>query len=209
MSPILVAGTNSWKDKDDADWYCPGHPFGTFLWKNGCTPDFDGTPGTKLAKPFIWSTDLAGVPFLTKKRDWAAGGAALAYFVMLKRQRPGSATAILAHSHALQIAAYAAYEHDLKIQTLITIGSPLRADMKDQYAALRANTQYWLHLHSDGSDKWQWFGEMFDGHFGIVRETPLADKNDFVPGVGHSELLRDPAQFHYWTDRGWLNQLKG
>lgn len=203
MNPILVAGTWAWQDDGKTNWFCPGHPFGQFLTEQGFPPTYDGD------KPFIWSTDLAGVPFFTSKKDWAAGGAALAYFVKEKLQCPGEQTAIIEHSHGLQVVAYAAAEHDLKINTLISVGSPIRKDMQKQYEALRSNTKYWLHIHSDKSDHMQWFGELFDGHFGIVRETPLADRNDFVPKVGHSDLLYYPNLYHFWKDKGWLLHLKG
>lgn len=206
MEPFLVAGTGSWKDDGRVDWYCPGHPFGRFLQEQGVTPTWDGS------RPFVWSTDLGGVPW-TGKSDWAAGGAALAYFVMAFQKRAANRTAVIAHSHGLQVAAYAAAEHGLKIQTLITVGSPIRNDLKAQYQALRANTAYWLHIHSDGSDRWQWRGELFDTlnpfRWRVRRDAPLADKNDFVPKVGHSDLLRDPTQYHNWVERGWLDLLKG
>jgi hypothetical protein len=206
MHPILVAGTGSWKDQNDQDWYCPGHFFGQFLTAQGCGPTYDGN-GTP--KPFVWSTDLAGIPFITNDKDWAAGGAALAYFIKSQRQCPAEETALIVHSHGLQVAAYAAAEHGLKARVLISMGSPIRKDMAARYATLRSQVGYWLHVHSDGSDRFQWFGELFDGHLGIVRTTPLADRNDFVPKVGHSELLRDPQQYHHWVDRKWVDLLKG
>lgn len=203
MQPVLVAGTNSWMDDGRCDWYCPGHPFALFLESHGCAPMFNGP------RPFVWTTDLAGIPFFTNRKEWSAGGAALAYFVMAMNRAPKAETAVIAHSHGLQVAAYAAAEYDLKIHTLVTVGSPIRKDMAKQYKALRLNTRYWLHVHSDCSDRWQWLGEMFDGHFGIVRDCVLADRNAYVRGVGHSELLRDPVQYHYWLKAGWLDQLKG
>lgn len=209
MQPFLVAGTGSWKDNQDADWYCPGHLFGQFLTQQGVAPIYDVNG---KARPFVWSTDLGGTPW-TGKKDWAAGGAALAYFVMARQGRAAPFTAAIVHSHGLQVAAYAAAEHGLKFKTLISVGSPIRADLTEEYKALRANTGYWLHLHSDGSDRWQWLGELFDqGNpftWRIVRDCPFADRNDFVPHVGHSQLLRDPAQYHFWIDRKWIDVLKG
>lgn len=206
MRPILVAGTGSWRDDGAVDWYCPGHAFGAFLRAEGVEPLYDGDGDA--CRPFIWSTDLAGLPFFTNRKDWAAGGAALAYFIKSCRRLPGARTALIVHSHGLQVAAYAAAEHGLKVDTLISVGSPIRKDLTAPYEALRHQTRFWLHIHSDWSDRWQWFGELFDGHFGIVRESALADRNDFVPKVGHSEILREPAQFHHWTERGWLKLLQ-
>lgn len=206
MNPILVAGTWGWKDNGTVEWYCPGHPFGQFLAAQGHAPVYDGN------KPFEWSTGLNGT-FWTGRRDWQAGGAALAYFC---RSLGRAHVDIIGHSHFLQVVAFAAAEHDLKIDTLISVSSPIRKDMAAEYAALRKNTRYWLHLHSDGSDKMQWLGELFDGGWRswipggdarIVRSAPLADRNDFVPGVGHSDLLYRPEQYHHWVDRGWLAAL--
>jgi hypothetical protein len=203
MHPILVAGTNGFSGMGDHDWFCPGHQFGQFLADQGVSPTYDDGP-----RPFIWTTDLDGLPGRGTK-DWQAGGAALSYFVRLYMQFPSWRTALIVHSHGLQVAAFAAKEHDLKIQTLISMGSPIREDLSDAYKALRANTKVWLHVHSDSSDRFQILGELFDGRHSIVREAPLADKNDFVPKVGHTELLRDKSQYHYWVDRGWVGLLKG
>jgi hypothetical protein len=104
---------------------------------------------------------------------------------------------------------YACADHDLKVGTLISVGSPVRKDMMCVAKRARGNIGTWIHVHSDGSDRWQWFGELFDGHFGIVREHPLADRNDSVPGVGHGNLLRQPQHFHYWVDRKWVDPMKG
>jgi hypothetical protein len=206
MRPVLIAGTDSWKADGAVDWYCPTSNFARFLESHGVAPLFNS------GQPFIWSTDLSGVPFLTagNHRDWQAGGAALAYYVMFKEggALPGNETALVAHSHGLQVALYACATFGLKVNTLISVGSPVRKDMMDVARIARPNISHWLHLHSDYSDRWQWLGEMFDGHFGIVREHPLADKNDAVPHVGHSDILRDPVDYHLWLDRGWLTWLQ-
>lgn len=73
----------------------------------------------------------------------------------------------------------------------------------------RANVRYWLHIHSDRSDRWQWLGTLFDGRLGIIRPAVLADRNDCIKNVGHSELLRNPQYFSLWLERGWLDLLKG
>lgn len=205
MTPtILVAGTWAWKDNGATDWYCPGHPFGVFLGEHGVKVCYDG------AKPFVWSTGLGGVPLITGKTVWPAGGAALAYF---QDECKCDAPNAIVHSHGLQVAAYAAAEHGMRFKTLISVSSPIRNDMAERYAALRKNTGYWLHIHSDASDEWQWRGELFDTlnpfKWRVHRTAPLADKNDFIPKVGHSDVLYDPTKYHYWIERGWLDSLKG
>jgi hypothetical protein len=63
----------------------------------------------------------------------------------------------------------------------------------------RPNIGYWTHVHSDNSDKTQWFGEFLDGAFGIVRAHPLADLNVKIPKVGHSDILRQSKNFLHWN----------
>jgi hypothetical protein len=199
MKTILVAGTDAWAETVAGRWYCPGSPYAAFLQAHAVEPVFGGDAAAP--QPFIWSTDLDGLPFRRKHVQWSAGGAALAYFA---RTTP---IAIVAHSHGLQVVLYACARYGLRIDRLISVSSPVRNDMAAVAAAARPNIGRWLHLHSDGSDRWQWFGELFDGHFGVVRAHPLADKNDAVPGVGHTGVLEDAANFHYWTERDWLTWL--
>lgn len=200
MSVILVAGTNSWDNDGAVDWYVPGHAFETMLKANGVEVVSDGD------LPFIWSTDADGV-LGDRNVDWAAGGAALSYFARMKGVDKG--VDVIAHSHGLHVVLYAVAKFGLKVNTLISMGSPIRKDMLKLAKQARLNIKMWVHVHSDGSDRWQWLGELFDGHFGIVREHALADRNDFVKKVGHSELLRDPLEYHYWKDKGWLKLLCG
>ncbi len=207
MHPILIAGTGSWADDGRVDWYAPQSPFAQFLSAQQLSPTFG--PGPAGPAPFIWSTSLAGIPLVSRKATWSAAGAALAYFTAVTADVRGPETAVIAHSHALQVVLYACAEQGLRVAALISVGSPVRADMQAVAARARPRIGHWLHIHSDGSDRWQWFGELFDGHCGIVRAHPLADVNDTVPGVGHSTLLRDPAQQHHWLDRRWLAPLNG
>ncbi len=211
MPVILIAGTGSWKP-GVTDWFTPGSPFSKFLIANGVFPVFGERTDASKYRPFTWSTDLGGVGFGSNDlRVWEAAGENLYDYVVPpmvpEYQIAGKDTNLIAHSHGLQVALFACAA-GLKVNTLISVGSPIREDMAATAKAARLNIKTWIHIHSDNSDRWQWFGELFDGHFGIVRESPLADKNDFVKGVGHSELLRDEKQFHFWIERGWLGSLK-
>lgn len=201
MKLVLIAGTNSWDGDTAIDWYCPEHPFARMLKAGNLEPLYDSN------RPFIWSTDVDGLPGDRKNHiDWQSGAAALSYFM---RMNDLTEMDVIAHSHGLQVALFAAATYGVKIRKLVSMGSPVRKDMEAVAKAARFSIKEWLHVHSDKSDKWQWLGEMFDGKLGIVREHPLADKNDFVPKVGHSELLRDETKYHFWKDKGWLDFLKG
>jgi hypothetical protein len=107
----------------------------------------------------------------------------------------------------MQVALFAAAS-GLKIRTLITVAGPVRKDMREVAAKARGNIHRWVHVASDSSDRWQWMGTLFDGKLGIIREHPLADRNVRIKDVGHSQLLRDPAQFHHWTEQKLLEELR-
>ncbi len=206
LHPILVPGTWSWRDDRRVDWYCPGHPFGQFLADHGVAPCW--FPSQRGPQPFVWTTQLDGLIFRMHRLDWAAGGAALAYYTIARCQTPGDETAIIAHSHGLQVVLFACAEEGLRVRVLISVGSPVRRDLWSVAQQARPQIQTWLHVHSDASDRWQWLGEIGDGLLGIVRAHPLADRNTCVPRVGHSRLLRDPTCYHEWVDRGWIRLLR-
>jgi hypothetical protein len=211
VHPILVAGTGSYNDDDRVDWYTPTSPFARFLASQSLAPAFEhwrDTSDLTRQAPFIWSTSLAGIPLISRKATWSAAGTALAYFIAVTADVRGAQTAVIAHSHGLQVVLYACAERGIKIAQLISVGSPVRKDMEPIAQRARPLIGHWLHIHSDRSDQWQWFGELFNGHFGIVRAHPLANRNDAVARVGHSQLLRDPACQSYWLDRGWLMPLR-
>jgi hypothetical protein len=53
------------------------------------------------------------------------------------------------------------------------------------------------------------WGSLFDGRFGIHREHPFAHWNSKVPNADHGSILRDPAKFPLWLEKGWLDYWKG
>lgn len=198
---VAVPGT--WQNRAPDPWTLYTSPISRYLaaWAKNL--------GGTATMPYGWTT---GLDFERGHHDdWIAGGEALFYY-LVPPLRPADAwppaeTVVVTHSHGLQVALYAA-SYGLKIDRLIDIAGPVRADMMDVAKLARPNIRRWLHVHSDCSDKWQWLGEMFDGHLGIVREHPLADINDGVPHVGHAGVLRDSGDFHFWPDRGWTTFLQ-
>jgi hypothetical protein len=211
MKTVLIAGTHAWRNDGRQEWYCPGSPFATFLESQHVSPLFVPDTVTEKPQPFVWSTAIGGVGWGSGDLvAWAAAGVSLFQLVVPplcpERRVPAAGLALIAHSHGLQVALYACAA-GLKVDTLISVSSPIRKDMTATAQRARPNIRHWLHLHSDGSDKMQWLGELFDGHLGIVRAHPLADVNEATPGVGHSDVLNRPEDFHYWVDRGWLKGL--
>jgi hypothetical protein len=207
---VVVPGTGAWADT----WYRPPSPWYEMMKSAGFEPVSSG------GRPFVWTTNVTGYKFwrrwfgsrfLTDQhRDWEAGGVNLYAWVVPplapQLRVPPLETHVIAHSHGLQVALYAC-SHGLKIQTLISIGSPIRHDMAEVARLARPNIRFWLHIYSDDSDRWQWFGEVGDGALGIVRESPFADVNQCVPRSGHSKILNDPTWFHVWPQ--WQEMIRG
>jgi hypothetical protein len=50
---------------------------------------------------------------------------------------------------------------------------------------------------------------LFDGHFGVVRQQPYADRNVLIADVSHSRLLREPELFPLWESEGLFAFLRG
>ena len=208
MTPrvVLIAGTGSWKPGVQ-DWFIPGSPFTAFLRAHGVEV-VAGTNG----RPFTWSTGVGGIGFGDEDhRVWQGAGENLYDYIVPPfcpdRRIPIAETNIIAHSHGLQVALYACAA-GLGVDTLISVGSPIRKDMDTTARLARRYIRRWIHVHSDRSDRWQWYGTLFDGAFGIKREHPLADVNVGIPKVGHSTILRDPAMFTHWQERGLLAALQ-
>lgn len=203
-------GTHGFRGEEILDrkqWYHPDSDFVHYMNEEG-----EGDYLFPL-EPFIWSSDLDGLAALDEGHhtDWIAGGYALRDHlqpIAAPDAVPLPHRNIIAHSHGLQVVAYALARAGLRINTLVTVGSPIRADMEAAYKRMRANVNYWLHLYSDETDHMQWFGELGDGHIGIQRTTPYADSNQFTAGVGHSDILFVPKDFHLWKDSGWLDTLR-
>lgn len=206
---IAIGGTWAWNGSSKGQWYDPDSPWSANMRLKGFQHHhlLTGSP-----RPFVWDTDLEGVQFWRRwfgrpsTLDWQTAGMNLfAYCVppiFPSAQIPPCNLNIIAHSHAMQVVAFGAAD-GLKVNTLITVGSPIRADMLDVYRRARPNIGFWWHFHSDYSDHVQWLGEFADGRLGIVRQQPFADQNVGLPGVGHSNILKDMQLF----DAVWSGPL--
>lgn len=202
MKVCLVAGTHGFRGQDhQGQWWWPTSPFAQLL-------EAAGVEVLGKGRPFVWTTDVNGV--VGEKIDWRVGGENLYQYLVpslctAARVAPAE-TAVVAHSHGLQVALFAAAA-GLKIASLVSVCSPVRGDMFKVAEAARPNIAHWTHIYSPG-DFWQGSGELNDGHFGIVRTHPLADRNEKADDVGHTGVLEDPRHFPLWTLRGWVNCLR-
>jgi len=185
---ILVPGTHAW-DGFRKDWYSPGAPFHDFI---------PTVPGHELVcpdAPFVWSSRLGGVGFGDDDLVvYHAAGVNLYHYAVPPRC-PDKMIApedlvVISHSHGLQVVLYAA-ARGLKIDLLIDISGPVRADMFVTATKAKLNIKRWVHLYGGRKDRWQWLGGLFDGNVGIVRKHPLAENLE-VPKADHSMVTRDP-----------------
>lgn len=175
-------------------------------------------------RPFTWSCDLNGHRFWRHwlgmndpHRDWIAGGYALSYYLWPVHQEADEYVAvrernILAHSHGGQVVFYAAAYGGLRINRLLTVGTPIRRDMQAVIEKARPNIRQWLHVRGD-DDAVALFGGIGDGRASFSRDFEQdpsrgPDWTDIVPGVGHSGVLHDPTMFYRWHHCAWIEFLK-
>lgn len=211
MIPILaIPGTWGWRGSSAGQWYDPASPWSAFLRSRGLD-HLHVLRGDH--RPFVWTTDVNGQQFwrrwfglAPKVNDWQVAGINLyAYCVpplAADRCVPPEELHIVCHSHGLQGVLFACAE-GLRVNTLISVGSPVREDLFPVADRARPHIGFWWHFYSDGSDRWQWLGEIGDGHFGRVRRHPFADMNVGLPNAGHTGILTNPALF----DDAWSGPI--
>lgn len=206
---LLVQGTHSYGRSTELQWWQCGSPFCEFLKAEGF--EIIGAPPDE---PYFWDTDLDGVGLFGRARrhaSWIDAGDKLALYVrhLMRARRIRLADVnIIAHSHGLQPVAYACARFGLEINSLLSISSPPRADLRETYLAALPRIRRWRHVYSDGGDRLQWLGTLFDGHRGIVRKINLPGVlNVHVPRVAHSRLLNDAREL--LKINGDLDFLKG
>lgn len=201
---IAVVGTGGFSRVED--WDNTNSNLSKFLLEKDCE-QLIANP----LKRFMWSTMVDGID----KTDstWDASGRALADYItpplLGKSLLEPKDTYIISHSHGGNVVAYACAKYGLKINGLITVGTPIRKELDDVYKAAATNITRHLHLYAGWRDYWQTLGAMFDGRWGIHRKHPYATINGKVPGGNHGSILRDPTFFHLWLDKGWLEFWKG
>lgn len=197
---IATAGT--FAINREVEWYQPDSDFSKFLLDNGCKQ-----LETNPLKRYMWSTALDGVG--DANDTWDAAGRALAHYIVPpllgKSLVKPEDTYIIAHSHGGNVVAYACGKYGLKVNGLVTVGTPIRGDLYDVYKSALPNITRHLHIYAGWRDYWQLWGALFDGRFGIHREHPFAHRNERVPEGDHGSVLRDPKFFPLWTERGWLD----
>lgn len=207
-----AAGTFEFAEREDpAQWFNAGSAWSRYMRAHGFEP---ADPND----PFVWSTDIngldgwrrllpsLGLPPKGDHADWVAGGKSLKW---RQRHFAYEDRGVFAYSNAGQVAAYALAD-GLQIPWLVTIATPVRADMADVWRAARPNVGCWLALRASRLDPVMLLGSLGDGRLSIRRpqDHALADLNAGVATMRHGLVLSDPGHFDHWEDRGWLEMLR-
>jgi hypothetical protein len=207
---VAVPGTWGWRDKGKPDaWFQPTSEFAKAMARAGIVP--------LRERPFLWTTRINGTEWWRRwfswivpkgfetgdMLDWEAAAEALRWYC----EAEGTPDVVIAHSHAGQVATMAAAD-GLKIPLLITVCTPVRADLSVVYERARANVGTWRHLYAEGGDPIQWWGSFGDGEVAATRLMRWAHENHGVPGTDHSRLLNDPRLIREWTECGWLGETQ-
>lgn len=190
---LPIAGTWAWNDawcmRDDS-------PFALMMAREGFAP-----LRAQDGRRFRWSTALDGL--FGDDRHWLAGTDALYYFLQTV---PLEHRNFIAHSHGGQLPLHLASQ-GVQIRSLITVGTPKRADVDSEAAAKNIGT--WLHIYDLKRDWIQWLGQVGDKQLNAERSFRIPRVvNHPLTGIGHSKILRDERFLHYWTANGWLDVLR-
>jgi hypothetical protein len=139
-------------------------------------------------------------------QGWFYAGRSLSYYLdgVLPEER-----IVVAHSHGGQVALHAAAS-GLYIHRLLTIGTPVRADMAPIARQARANIGKWWHVSDLESDPMAILGMFGDGDVGGRRTFALTavDRNVRLEGIRHSRMLNDPKVFRLWPKAGLIRFLR-
>lgn len=210
MSVFLpIAGTWGWKGHTTTgQWWQPDSPVLRYL-------EDHQLAHIAPHRPFIWTTSLNGAigrVFGGGTQDWDTGGANLNSYFRPIFELPDEDTYVpiaqrnvWLHSHAIGVAAFAMECYDLKLNRIVSIGSPIRKDIEAMIASAATKKLFtgWLHVWAKG-DKWQFMGEWFDKRLGTHRQLEVNGvcNREIAPKYLHSAILNKPALFPGLIEEG-------
>lgn len=200
-----IAGTWGHAGEGSYAWWKPGSVFIANLKAAGLDVVSDGDF-------FDWSTALDGVS--GHNDDWETSGKALYWFWVAHGRGPLS---LIAHSHGAQVVAYAlaysaAVSDPMRLEHLVTAGSPVRGDMQSTWSQVRPLIADWTHLYTDElirppSDlPYQELGSLpILPSFPFTRLMPQATRNiEVIPATTHHGLVWPKL----WLDHNLSQYLK-
>lgn len=203
---VLVHGTHGLGN----GWYQPASPFRQMLAAGGI-------PTIDQARPFGWIGNLDGLRW-KQHTEWRYWGQAFTWYVrdtLREHSLPALDTpvSVVAHSHGGNLLAYAVAEYKLPVDIVVTIATPVRADLTEHYKAMRAAARRWVHVASDETSGWGWqqLGQFTWRHplrwLFPMRQMPEAHLNLYERGFGHGDMVRDPWMWYpehcNWRDQAF------
>jgi hypothetical protein len=195
---IPIPGTDAWdEDENNFQWWERGSEHQRHMATQGLVLHACGA--------LEWSTALDGVP--TRKNHVIWKGAAKHLLCHLERV-PLAQRNLIAHSHGGNVV-FHALAYGLRINNLITVGTPVRADMEPIILQGLGNCNYWHHIYDSSGDRISLYGALFDGRWRIKHDFDLADSQDNVKDIGHSRILNDYQHMPLWNhdQKGWASIL--
>lgn len=203
----LLAGT--WEN--NPEWIeNPAHPFQVMLQSQGFQ-----TARSTAGTPFRWLTKVGGLP-LVNRGIWEDTALDLLSFC---EGFPYRDLNFLGFSHGGQPAIIAIgklAEKGVRVRSLVTVGTPVRADVPARQAA--GNVDCWLHIIDRDFDRMALHrkmlhrtlaGQIFDGSLSQERRFLLPGvENILVPGIGHGHVLHDAELIPLWISEGWMETLR-
>jgi hypothetical protein len=218
---IPIGGTRSWREiftgnVPNPDWTHPGSPFQK-------TMEEDNVHIYDPNDPYVWSTDISGILFQSR-RTWKAPGWNLKQYCEHKGI-PLYLRMLALHSHAWQLFLYALY-YGLEVNNVVAVAPPIRLDvLRDvgleddvtlQGGPLRLVDDIFTRVHGriliitdPGDDKTRRMGEWFDGRKGEVRGLGHGKVNvHYVPGCSHSKIFHESHFREAWKANGWTDWFR-
>lgn len=165
-------------------------------WAESSNKDWTLLPNRTVVHPFEWCGQIDGL--LGADDCWETWGAVLAQtLVGFHTSIPRPHITVVAHSHGGQVAAYAL--SDLAdttaevVDLFVTVSTPNRKSLLEQYEKAYDNTKLWVHCYGDW---WlDWVSSL--GRLGtkwtpsLKRSMVFADINERMAGHGHTSMLYD------------------
>lgn len=216
---VPVGGTWSQSSRE-RDWWRPDSVWVANL-RNAELALLDG------AEPFEWSSALA---ISDHDPAWRTAGLALKWYVDARLDQETAATMelrlgrppsveLVAHSHGGQVVAHA-LAAGLRVKRVVTVGTPVRLDVADEWARGRVNiAQDWTHIWTEevvrpfdpDAQPYQLLGSLpsglpsISGLYDIPRVFDAATRNIKIePPTTHHGLMFGPL----WNEHDLWQYLR-
>lgn len=207
VKPIYIIPIHgTWGLFDTKAWWKKGSPFNLFCEENNIFYRFNEDD-----EPFYYSGDVDGIDwrailtlglYKDKHTDWLAGSLSFRNYV---RNIPLEHRNVIIHSHGLQVIAYSG----VALNNIITVGSPIRKDMLNQYKLLKSKCRSWKHIYDNKWDRMAFLGQFGDGRWFGSRNCSIDGvDNCRTKGISHSNILRNEKYFKLWQEQKWFDFLR-